>query len=92
MIYKKDANFPYPVLTNTSTSYENSSFILDVSLEENTNDYRFLIDYEVSSPFIQKLIETGEAQAVLIIQSKDNKFYKLDPLNMPLKCLRKEFH
>ena len=77
MIYKKDANFPYPVLTNTSTSYENSSFILDVSLEENTNDYRFLIQYEVSSPFIQKLIETGEAQLILIIQSKDNKFYKL---------------
>ena len=79
MIYKKDANFPYPVLTNTSTSYENSSFILDVSLEENTNDYRFIINYELSSAFIEKLIATGDAQPILIIQSKDNKFYKLDP-------------
>ena len=79
MIYKKDANFPYPVLTNTSTSYENSSFMLDVSLEENTNDYRFIINYEISSAFIEKLIATGDAQLVFIIQSKDNKFYKLDP-------------
>ncbi|SEN01052.1 hypothetical protein SAMN05192533_10836 [Mesobacillus persicus] len=79
MIYKKDANFPYPVLTNTSTSYEDPSFLLDVSLEENTNDYRFIVNYEVSSPFIKKLISTGDGQAILIIQSKDNKFYKLDP-------------
>lgn len=78
MIYKKDANFPYPVLTNTSTSYENSSFLLDVTLEENTNDYRFAIEYQISSPFIKKLIATGDAVPILIIQSKDNKFYKLE--------------
>ena len=30
MIYKKDANFPYPILTNTSNSYDNCSFILDI--------------------------------------------------------------
>jgi hypothetical protein len=79
MIYKKDANFPYPILTNSSTSYEDSSFILDVSLEENTNDYRFLINYDISSPFIKHLIESGEAELILIIQSKDNKFFKLKP-------------
>ncbi|MEF2093288.1 hypothetical protein V3595_01255 [Bacillus sp. CFBP9009] len=78
MIYKKDANFPYPVLTNTSTSYENSSFLLDVKLEENTNDYRFEIEYEISSAFIKELIETGDAVPILIIQSKDNKFYRLE--------------
>ncbi|PEZ82970.1 hypothetical protein [Bacillus sp. AFS017274] len=78
MIYKKDANFPYPVLTNTSTSYENSSFLLDVKLEENTNDYRFEIEYEISSAFIKELIATGDAVPILIIQSKDNKFYKLE--------------
>ncbi|WHY13129.1 hypothetical protein QNH16_20520 [Peribacillus frigoritolerans] len=78
MIYKKDANFPYPVLTNTSTSYKNSSFLLDVKLEENTNDYRFEIEYEISSAFIKELIETGDAVPILIIQSKDNKFYRLD--------------
>ena len=26
MIYKKDANFPYPILTNTSNSYDSSNF------------------------------------------------------------------
>ena len=35
MIYKKDANFPYPLLTNTSSSYSNANFILDIELEEN---------------------------------------------------------
>ena len=35
MIYRKDANFPYPVLTNTSNSYDASNFILDVNLQEN---------------------------------------------------------
>ncbi|MFJ7362837.1 hypothetical protein ACIROD_08610 [Peribacillus sp. NPDC101481] len=78
MIYKKDANFPYPVLTNTSTSYENSSFLLDVKLEENTNDYRFEIEYEISSAFIKELIAKGDAVPILIIQSKDNKFYRLE--------------
>ena len=43
MIYKKDANFPYPILTNTSNSYDNCSFILDINLEENTNEYIFEI-------------------------------------------------
>ena len=32
MIYKKDANFPYPLLTNTSSSYSSSNFILDIEL------------------------------------------------------------
>ena len=30
MIYKKDANFPYPILTNTSNSYDSCNFILDI--------------------------------------------------------------
>lgn len=33
----------------------------------------------MSSSFIKRLIATGDAQVILIIQSKDNKFYKLDP-------------
>lgn len=52
MIYKKDANFPYPILTNTSNSYDNCSFILDIDLEENTNEYIFEIKYDITSPFI----------------------------------------
>lgn len=35
MIYKKDANFPYPLLTNTSNSYDGCNFTLDIELNEN---------------------------------------------------------
>lgn len=78
MIYKKDANFPYPILTNTSNSYDNCSFILDVNLEENTNEYIFEINYDITSPFIEKLLQNGQATLVLIIQSKDNKFFNIE--------------
>lgn len=78
MIYKKDANFPYPILTNTSNSYDNCSFILDINLEENTNEYIFEINYDITSPFIEKLLQNGQATLVLIIQSKDNKFFNIE--------------
>ncbi|MDC3418083.1 hypothetical protein [Aquibacillus salsiterrae] len=79
MIYKKDANFPYPLLTNTSPSYESSNFILDVNLEENTSNYRFEINYQIDSGFINDLIENQQALLILVIQSKDNKFYPIRP-------------
>ncbi|MFJ7678644.1 hypothetical protein ACIQXQ_11450 [Peribacillus sp. NPDC097198] len=79
MIYKKDANFPYPLLTNTSTSYESSQFILDVDLQENASTYRFNIKYNIDSDFMNRLLEKEQAQLILVIQSKDNKFYKLRP-------------
>ena len=78
MIYKKDANFPYPILTNTSNSYDNCSFILDINLEENTNEYIFEINYDITSPFIEKLLQNRQATLILIIQSKDNKFFNLE--------------
>ncbi|MFS0689949.1 hypothetical protein AB1K89_12020 [Sporosarcina sp. 179-K 8C2 HS] len=79
MIYKKDANFPYPVLTNTSNSYESGGFTLNVDLKENTDTYRFDIEYEVESDFLKQLLARKQAQLFLIIQSKDNKFFKLQP-------------
>lgn len=78
MIYKKDANFPYPVLTNASNSYEDSNFTLDVNLEENINIYRFEINYEIDSNFINNLLEKGQAQLILVVQSKDNKFFNIN--------------
>lgn len=78
MIYKKDANFPYPILTNTSNSYDNCSFILDINLEENTNEYIFEISYDITSPFIEGLLKKGQATLILIIKSKDNKFFNLE--------------
>lgn len=77
MICKKDANYPYPILTNGSNGYKDCSFIFDVKLEENTHNYIFEIEYEIDSSFINKLLQKGLAQLVLIIQSKDNKFYDL---------------
>ena len=63
MIYKKDANFPYPLLTNTTKSYENGQFILDVELQENIHHFRFGIQYEIESDFINLLIEKRESTA-----------------------------
>lgn len=79
MIYKKEANFPYPVLTNSSNSYESGGFTLNVDLKENTDNYRFDIEYEVESDFLKELLARQQAQLFLIIQSKDNKFFKLQP-------------
>ncbi|ENB9403196.1 TPA: hypothetical protein ACTZ3L_003772 [Bacillus cereus] len=79
MIYKKDANFPYPILTNSSMSYASSEFNLDIELEENTDAYRFRISSNISSPFLSALVESGKAALILIVQSKDNKFFVLDP-------------
>ena len=78
MIYKKDANFPYPLLNNTSTSYPESEFLLDVDLNENTQNYCICLNYEITSDFILNLIQNKKAQLVLVVQSKDNKFYYLD--------------
>ena len=77
MIYKKDANFPYPILTNTSNSYESSNFILDIDLHENTESYKFEINHDIDSEFISDLLKNNEAKLILIVQSKDNKFYEL---------------
>lgn len=77
MIYKKDANFPYPLLTNTSASYEDSTFTFDVKLSENTDCYIFELEYEIESAFIQELLEQRKAVLYLVIQSKDNKFFEL---------------
>lgn len=77
MIYKKSANFPYPLFANSNNSYVNNRFILNINVEENSNNYRFYIEHEIESEFITNLLESGQAQLVLIIQSKDNKFFNI---------------
>ncbi|MGL5917013.1 MAG: hypothetical protein ACRCZC_04860 [Culicoidibacterales bacterium] len=81
MIYKKDANFPYPILTNNSTDYEIADFYFDVDLIEDSENYHFQITTTLTSAFINQLLRKGHAQLVLIVQSKDNKFYFLNDLN-----------
>ncbi len=78
MIYKKDASFPYPILSNTSNNYQDNEFSFDIlSLIENEESYSFTFDYKISSPFINQLIEDQKACLIFIIQSKDNLFQKL---------------
>lgn len=90
MIYKKDANFPYPMLTNDSTSYKDSSFIFDAELEEDTYEYKFTLKYEISSLFINNLLNNGKAKLILVIQSKDNKSFELG-MNQRLVTVAKEY-
>lgn len=78
MIYKKDANFPYPILSNHDQSYENNLFDLDVDVMENNDTYRFTVKYDIGSDFIKQLIMKKKARILLIIQSKDSKFTELE--------------
>lgn len=77
MIYKKDANFPYPILSSTSFAYEESDFTIKVSFEEDGDLYRFKIAPQLTSAFIENHLKDGQAQYVLVIQSKDTKFFPL---------------
>lgn len=65
-------------LINVLNSYENCDFTLDVDLEENVNVYRFEINYEIDLSFINKLLERGQDQLILVVQSKDNKFFYIN--------------
>ena len=78
MIYKKDANFPYPILTNTSNAYNNSKFHLVIGLDEIGNDYCFEPQYDISSEFIKSQIQSENASLILVVQNKDTKFYEMD--------------
>ena len=77
MIYKKDANFPYPILRNGTTSYKDSEFLFDTFLVEDENKYKFTYKYKISASFINNMIEKNEAKLVLVVQSKDSKAFEL---------------
>ncbi|WP_231631466.1 MULTISPECIES: hypothetical protein [Halolactibacillus] len=44
---------------------------------ENNDTYRFTIKHDIGSEFIKRLIALNKAELILIIQSKDSKFYRL---------------
>lgn len=89
MIYKKTASFPYPILTDTSSNYQNNKFQLDiVSLNENKDNYILKFNYEIGSTFVKNLIYTQKAKLILIIQSKDNTFEWLDPKQTEVSILK----
>ena len=79
MIYSKKANFPYPVLMNFSDDYQDPEFSLDVMIKDNTDDFLIEVAWDISSDYIYELLKTGKANLYLIIKSKDNQFFKLQP-------------
>ncbi len=85
MIYKEDANFPYPLLTNTSAAYDNGKFHLVIGLDEVGNDYCFKPEYQISSDFISEQIQSKKAGIILVIQNKDTKFYNIEDLTEDIK-------
>lgn len=90
MIYKKDANFPYPIITETALSYVGSTFQISVGFEEDEDVYRFTINCELTSAFVRSLLESGAVEYLLVIQSKDTKFYKLRPDQMSVEVLKRK--
>ena len=92
MIYKKDAKVPYQLIRNTSSSYSNANFILDIELEENTQGYRFTIDYDIDSEFITNALGLGTFfSGFSIVAAKDNKhildFLGVNSSDELLSCL-----
>lgn len=78
MIYKKDASFSYPILANTSSSYTDNEFFFDIkNLTEKNDDYVFQFEYNIGSAFLKNLIDKKFVGLNLVIQSKDNKFFRL---------------
>lgn len=78
MIYKKNANFPYPVLQNFSNCYGECEFNLDIlEVKEDKLNYEFIYRVSIGSKFILDLLRENRAELYLIINSSDSKFIKL---------------
>ncbi|WKK69968.1 hypothetical protein [Brochothrix thermosphacta] len=89
MIYTKDAAFPYPVLSRTSSSYQENYFNFNVDgVKEYKDCYVFSLAYEISSHFIETLLLERKAALILIVQSGDNYFEKLNYEQKEV-CLKK---
>lgn len=79
MIYTKEANFPFPVLSSHSDSYYLNYFKIDVSVSDDSDYYFFNFTYEIDSSFINGLITETQAELVLVIQTIDSIFFKVKP-------------
>lgn len=80
MIYNKEVAFPHPILMEGVNNYKDEHFEFDIDVKENIENYNFEYSFEIGSDYIKKLIKENKAQSILIIQSKDNKFFKLKNL------------
>lgn len=73
MIFKKEAYFPYPVLSLHSTDYGEHKFTLDVSITEEGENYGFTIEHNCSSEYLNELLRNNKAKMTLIVQDTDTK-------------------
>ncbi|VEI08521.1 hypothetical protein [Kurthia zopfii] len=86
MIYKKDANFPYPVFASNVKTYLKNEFLIDLDINEDEKNFIFkFTEFEIESDFIKQMREENKIQFILIIQSKDNWFTKLTSTNDEIK-------
>lgn len=77
MIYSKKASFPHPIYSDSSNSYLDPSFTIDIDLNDLYNEYLFKGTYEIESEYIKNLIKEQRVKVYFIVQSKDNKFYEV---------------
>ena len=73
MIFKKEAYFPYPVLSLYANDYGDHVFILDVSISEAGENYGFTIEHKCTSGYLNDLLENSKARMTLIVQDTDTK-------------------
>lgn len=78
MIYKRNATFPYPLLTNESTAYQNNIFEFNCDLDFENGYYIFDIQYDIGSEFIIELLNSKKASLLFIIDSTDSHFFELN--------------
>lgn len=78
MIYKKDANFPYPILSNTSNAYKTNEFSHDIRINEYDDNYAIEYSCEISSSYIKNLIRNKEAKLLLIINDGTSNFFEVE--------------
>lgn len=90
MIYSKDAAFPYPILSRTSSSYQKNYFDFKVSqIEETEDSYIFPFEYKISTPFIEQLLKEKKAAMIFIVQSGDNYFERIEYGENAIKLSKK---
>lgn len=80
MIFKKDVSFPYPILAPFNEDYPDSQFDLDINFEliEDDTLFRFQVTPNLTSKFLNELLERKKAKYKLIVSSHDSKIFDFD--------------
>lgn len=78
MIFKKDVNFPYPVLSPFTSDYKDSYFGINVDLEDHDSMYKFKVKMKLECRFLEELISAKRAKMFLVVESQDVKFYEFN--------------